>query len=117
VEAVRRWVDTWRDRWPAHDVEALVALYADDALFVSHPFHAPTTAREHIEAVAGGGANVEPWFGEPVVDGERAAVEWRVVIEEEGAPLTYAGTSLLRFREDGLCTEERAVWTMREGRL
>jgi hypothetical protein len=52
-----------------------------------------------------------------VVDGDRAAVEWHVVIEDDGQPVTYAGTSWLRFGEDGLCTEERTVWMMREGRL
>jgi ketosteroid isomerase-like protein len=117
VEApVQRWARTWRERWPEHDVEALVELYAEDAVFVAHPFHPATTPREHIEAVVGGDARVEPWFGEPLVDGGRAAVEWRVVIEEAGDAVTYAGTSLLRFGEDGRCVEERAVWMMREGR-
>jgi len=67
-------IDTRREGWPAHGVEALVALYA------------------------AGEARIEPWFGEPVADGDRIAVEWRVVVEEDGAEVAFAGTSLLRFR-------------------
>jgi hypothetical protein len=33
-----------------------------------------------------------------VADGDRIAVEWRVVVEEDGAEVAFAGTSLLRFR-------------------
>jgi hypothetical protein len=50
-------IDTRREGWPAHGVEALVALYA------------------------AGEARIEPWFGEPVAAGDRVAVEWRVVVE------------------------------------
>jgi hypothetical protein len=45
-------IDTRREGWPAHGVEALVALYA------------------------AGEARIEPWFGEPVAAGDRVAVEW-----------------------------------------
>jgi ketosteroid isomerase-like protein len=37
-EAARRWADVWAQAWPAADVETITALYADDAVFYSHPF-------------------------------------------------------------------------------
>ena len=30
ADAARRWGDTWRDRWPARDLEAVAALYHAD---------------------------------------------------------------------------------------
>jgi hypothetical protein len=43
-------IDTRREGWRAHGIEALVALYA------------------------AGEARIEPWFGEPVVDGDRSTL-------------------------------------------
>ena len=47
--AARIWVDVWARAWPAGDVEAIDALYADDAVFYSHPFRARQAPREYVE--------------------------------------------------------------------
>jgi hypothetical protein len=39
--AARRWAATWTAAWQAHDVEAVVALYADDCVHRSTPFRPP----------------------------------------------------------------------------
>jgi hypothetical protein len=50
-------------------------------------------------------------FGEPVVAGERAAVEWWTVSRSsEGRESTLAGVSLLRFSADGLVAEQYDYW-------
>jgi hypothetical protein len=55
-------------------------------------------------------------FGEPVVDGARAAVDWWGVIRApDGTVQSLAGTSLLRFDDDGLVVEQRDAWAEQEG--
>ena len=58
-----------------------------------------------------------PWFGAPLVDGDRAAVEWWAFAQEGGAEVTLAGISLLRFDPSGLVVEQRDAWAMAEGRV
>ena len=115
--AARRWASEWRDAWIEHDADRIAALYAPGALFLSAPFRKPQDPREYaLQAFADEDA-AEPWFGEPLVDGDRAAVEWRAAITYGGKDHALVGTSLLRFASDGLCTEQRDVWELREGAL
>ena len=110
-EAVRRWVDVWSRGWPSADVEVIAALYASDAVFYSHPFRARQSPREYVEAVFADQAEAECRFGAPLVDGDRAAVDWwGVIISRDGGVETVAGTSLLRFDGDGLVVEQRDAW-------
>jgi ketosteroid isomerase-like protein len=111
AEAARQWVETWSRAWPAADAEAISALYAADALFYSHPFREPQTPRSYVEAVFADQARAECRFGEPVVDGDRAAVDWwGVIVARDGSVETVAGTSLLRFDANGLVVEQRDAW-------
>ena len=56
-------------------------------------------------------------FGEPVVQDDRAAVDWwAVVTSVDGSVETLAGTSLIRFDETGLVVDQRDVWAAHEGR-
>ncbi len=58
----------------------------------------------------------EVWFGEPVVTGDRAAVEYWAILRYEGAEHTLAGTTMLRFDEHGLVLEHRDYWALENGR-
>jgi hypothetical protein len=50
-------------------------------------------------------------FGEPVVDGQRACVEYRAeTLDRDGAPVTLAGAAFAHFDADGLLTEVRDYW-------
>jgi ketosteroid isomerase-like protein len=110
-DAARRWADVWARAWPAADVETITALYADDAVFYSHPFREREAPREYIARVFDEQAEAECRFGVPVVAGDRAAVEWWAAITSaDGSLETIAGTSLLRFGEDGLVVEQRDAW-------
>jgi hypothetical protein len=116
-EAARRWVDAWASGWAALDAGTILAVYAEDCFYLSAPFREPATPREFVEAALAEEAWAEPWFGEPLVDADRAAVEWRAYVRENGTNVTIAGTSLLRFRADGRCVEQRDAWAIGEGRL
>ena len=116
-DAARRWVGAWMRGWRALDAEPIAAVYADECVFLSHPFRDPQAPREYVEWAFAEEEWAEPWFGEPLVDGDRAAVEWRAYVREDGRDVTLAGTSLLRFGDDGLCVEQRDAWAVAEGRI
>ena len=44
----RRWAATWTAAWQAHDVEAVVALYAEDCVHRSTPFRPPHRGRQAV---------------------------------------------------------------------
>jgi ketosteroid isomerase-like protein len=116
-QAVRQWIDGWLNGWRALDPEPIVAVYADDCFFLSHPFREHERPMDFVVRAFSEEESAEPWFGEPIVDGERAAVEWHAYVRESGRDVTLAGTSLLRFREDGQCVEQRDAWAVEDGRI
>ena len=110
-------MDVWSSAWPNGDVGAIAALYADDAVFYSHPFRARQTPLEYVSWAFADQLNAECRFGEPIIAGERAAVDWwAAVTSRDGSVETIAGTSLLRFRSDGLVGEQRDAWASTPGR-
>src|SRR5262249_61902311 len=78
--AARRWADVWSRAWPAADADAIAALYAPDVGFHSHPFRPRQELPEYVASAFAEPASAECRFGEPVVDGERAAVDWSPVL-------------------------------------
>jgi ketosteroid isomerase-like protein len=112
--AARRWRDTWERAWPAKDVEAIVALYSDEVPYRALVFREPDLGvagvRRYLEENFGVEQEIECRFGSPVVDGERAAVEWWASWIEDGQPLTLAGSTFLRFDADGLVVDHRDYW-------
>src|SRR5919109_1831393 len=104
--AARAWVEGWRRAWPARDVDGIASMYADGTVFSSYPFRAADTARSYAERAFGEEDLVRAWFGEPVVSGDRAAVEyWAVLCAEQEQ--TIAGAAFLRFDADGLVCDHR----------
>jgi len=114
--AVRTWVEAWEEGWPSKDVERIASRYQPDAPYRSHPFRDVSTAREYVTRAFGEEELVRCWFGEPIVEGDRAAVEyWAILRTPGGADITIAGHSHLRFDEDGLVADHRDYWTQRDG--
>jgi hypothetical protein len=116
--AARRWTEVWERAWPGADVDAIHALYAADAVFFSQPFRDRQAPRAYVEWAFSEQAAAECRFGEPVVAGDRVAIDWWGAITAlDGSVETIAGTSLLRFSEDGLVVEQRDVWAAADGRV
>jgi len=64
-----------------------------------------------VERVFAEEASAQPQFGEPVVDGDRAVVEWRSRVQlRDGREENLVGVSLLRFNNAGLVDEQRDIW-------
>jgi SnoaL-like domain len=109
--AAKRWRDVWARGWPARDADEIVALYADGAHFQSHPFRAPQAPADYIAPTLAEEESAQCEFGDPIVDGERAAVEWSAETKlKDGVAERLAGVSLLRFDADGLVVEQRDFW-------
>ena len=116
--AARRWAQVWERAWPLADVDAISALYADGAVLYSHPFRDRQAPAEYAAWAFADQAAAECRFGEPVAAGDRAAVDWWAVItDRDGSTQTVAGTSLLRFRDDGLVVEQRDAWADASGSI
>lgn len=56
-------------------------------------------------------------FGEPIVAGTRAAVQWWASWVEGGVPVSMAGVTILRFDESGRVVDHRDYWNQDEDRL
>ena len=97
----------------------MAARYAPNAVFRSHPFREPylgtVGARTYARTALEGEDEIDAWFGDPVVAGERAAVEYWATLLEDGERVTIAGASILRFDAQGLVVEHRDYWTLEPG--
>lgn len=119
--AARRWAEVWQRAWEALDIDAVVALYAPDATLRSQPFRELDRGRDGVRDYVAGAfaeeAAVRAWCGVPVVDGDRASIEWWAALTEDGEEVTLAGTSTLRFDAAGLVIEQRDTWNLAPTRL
>jgi SnoaL-like domain len=110
---IERWLEGWTRGWCEHDVEAIAALYAEDAVFVSEPFREPERPADYAARVFAEEESAEFRFGKPVIDGDRAAIEYWAVID---GVETLFGVAMIRFGEDGRVVEQRDYWSMQSGR-
>jgi uncharacterized protein (TIGR02246 family) len=119
--AARRWPATWTAAWQAHDVEAVVALYAEDCVHRSTPFRPPHRGRQAVrdyvaQAFADEQRIDDVRFDPPVVQGDRACVEYRAsFLDQHGMAMTLAGCAMAQFDADGRITEARDYWHLQEG--
>ena len=114
--AARAWVDAWTRGWRGHDADAVARAYADDAVFRSHPFRDVQAPREYAAQAFADEESADVRFGDPIVDGDRGAVQyWAVIRDREGKEWTLAGTSVLRFASDGRVSYHLDYWTMDDG--
>jgi hypothetical protein len=110
-DAAERWREVWARGWRAGKGDEIVGLYAEGAYFQSHPFRDAQAPADYILPTLAEEESAECEFGEPIVDGGRAAVEWSAETKlRDGGTEKLAGVSLLRFDEDGLVVEQRDFW-------
>jgi SnoaL-like domain len=107
---VQSWLDRYEAAWRAGDPAGIESLFTPDCDFRSHPFRESEDVLEYTRKWFDAEEDVEPRFGEPVVDGDRAAVEYWAPMREDGLELTLAGCIMLRFAPDGRCSQLRDYW-------
>jgi hypothetical protein len=114
--AARAWIEAWGRAWPTGDVEVVAPIYADDAVFYSHPVREHEAPRDYVTWAFAEQASAVCRFGPPIVEGNRAAVDWwAVMTAPDGSEESIAGTSLIRFGADGRVVEQRDVWAIEPG--
>ncbi len=112
-----RWAAAFERAWRVGDGEAAAVLYADDCVFRSHPFRELEDARAYMRRVVPEAEAPEVWFGTPIEDGDRAAVEYRaLLVEPSGDRSTIAGCHVMRFDRDGVVVEARDYWHLEPAR-
>jgi hypothetical protein len=116
VSFARRWAEGYERAWEAGDPDAAAALYAPDCLFRSAPFRGPELPLAYTRRVFPEAEASDVHFGEPVEEGDRAAVEWwATLVTPDGGEQALAGCSLLRFDAEGLVVEARDYWHLEPG--
>ena len=117
--AARRWGDTWQGAWPKGDVAAVSELYHPEVRYAVEPFRqviqGAADLRRYFDEVFAEESELTAWFGQPIVEGERASIEWWATLLENGDAATIVGTSTLRFDAAGLVIEQRDTWNQSAG--
>lgn len=114
-DAARRWRDVWQQGWTDHDPDTILTLYSEEAELRSHPYREQQAPAGYIVPTFAAERSTTCWFGEPIVQGDRAAVEWTAETHLlAGGVERLAGVSLLRFNPDGQVVEHRDIWTTPE---
>lgn len=108
------WADAYRRAWETADAQAAAALFVENANYRSNIFEEPHAGRRGIEdywrTVTAAQSEVTVRMGSPFVDGNRVAVEFWTTMFVSGDEVTLPGCLLLRFDDDGLCTDLREYW-------
>ena len=119
--AASRWISKYTEAWLKRDAKTVASLFAENAVYRSHPFRPEVKGRGEVLEYTVGAFDLdevyEVRFGRPVVEGMRAAVEYWGVMKEDGKDVTIAGCVMLRFGKSGLCEELRDYWILKEGRI
>jgi ketosteroid isomerase-like protein len=120
VAIAHQWLDRLGAAWRDRDPQAAADLFTSEALYRSHPFQPPLRGRAEITGYWASATSsltgLEVTFGDPLVDGDRVAVEWWSVIDEGGQPKTDAGGLFLTF-VDGRCSTLREYWNLTDEAL
>ena len=116
---VADWLDRYRIAWETRDPDAAAALFTEDASYREQPyqdaFQGRSGVHDYWSRVTATQSDVVFRYGEPVTQGDRAAVEWWTTMRNGGVEVTLAGEFWLRFAADGLCRELREYWHFAEG--
>lgn len=118
VAAAHRWARTWQQAWPAGAADEIAALYHADAKYRSSPFGEPHPggAPGYLTEQLAVEQDVQCRFAEPIAAGSKAAVQWWASWIESGEAVTLAGTTVLRFDDDGYVIDHLDYWLQAGGR-
>jgi hypothetical protein len=118
---VPAWIEAYGRAWRERDPDAVVGIFTEDAIYRSSPFREPHIGsngiRAYWEHVTSDQESLDLRFGAPIVEENRAAVEWWAIVEEGGEETTFPGILVLTFASDGRCKELRECWHEHNGRI
>ena len=111
---IEGWLREYFRCWREKDSKALANLFTPEAIYRSSPFREPYRGTEAIQSYWARATHSQKGIvvrvGTPVCEGDRVAVEWWAIWNEEGNPVTLPGCLVLRFSSDKRCEELREYW-------
>lgn len=111
------WIERYAAAWRAADADAAAALFAADASYTSDLFgeglHGRHEIGEYWTQATSSQECLDLRIGTPIVEGDRAAAEWRASFRREGREVELVACLVLRFDRIGLCVELREYWRQR----
>jgi ketosteroid isomerase-like protein len=114
------WIEAYGRAWRERDADAAAAIFTEHAVYRSHPLREPhvgtNAIRDYWRRATSGQEELDLRLGTPIVDGDRAAVEWWAQMRSDGDEVTLPGILYLRFASDGRCEELRETWHVEAGR-
>ena len=119
LQNVDEWARRYARAWETRDADVLDELFTEDASYRAHPFretHVGIAAiRDYWRVATRTQRQAEVRMGQPVVDGDRVAIEWWATLLDDDVEMTLPGCLLLRFAADGRCSELREYWHLEGG--
>ena len=113
---LKDWVEQLRMAWESAEPVRAASLFTEEAVYQNDPFQPPLRGRSEIErywtTATDNQNDLVVTMGEPLLDGNRAVVEWWTTTNKA----TDCGALVLTF--DGeICMSLREYWNLAEGRL
>jgi uncharacterized protein (TIGR02246 family) len=113
-QQVSAFLERYRQTWEAWDVEGFTELFSDQAVYVDHPTDAIAIGKDAVadflrsEGLQQGQVSVE--LGNPIIDGNRVAVEYWVTRTNGNVKATLTGCLLAQLDADGRCARIHEYW-------
>ncbi|WP_084773278.1 nuclear transport factor 2 family protein [Nonomuraea candida] len=95
----------------------LSQLHATGTADIRPPHHGKQAIAGYIAWSFTAESDPRVTFSTPIVDGDQAAIEFRVHARDNGRPITLAGCVFARFDADGLAVRTRDYWHTGDGHL
>ncbi len=111
-EQIQATIETYVDAVGRHDLEATVAVFAPDAVQEDPIGTPPNVGRDAIREFfvkSYAAAFTTTLTGPLLITGDHAAVHFTIDVETGGDPFIVRVIDVMRFDDDGLITEVRAI--------
>ena len=119
--ALEQFLDGHRIAWEERNTDAVLKVFNADAEYRDDPYRpghqGSDGIRKYWTKITSTQADIAVRYGKTITTGNFAAVEWWTTLTNDGAPVTLAGSLILRFADNGLCQELREYFHVTEGNL
>jgi uncharacterized protein (TIGR02246 family) len=120
-DTVTRWVESYLQAWKDKDDVAVGKLFTDDAVYQeipgdeAHTYTGRQAIQQYWRTITAGQSDVTTHYGEPVIQGDRAAVELWITLKGGEKWMTIVETNVLHFAPGGQVRRNVEYWTLRDG--
>ncbi|WP_346114075.1 nuclear transport factor 2 family protein [Nonomuraea maheshkhaliensis] len=117
------WVELYLQAWKDKDDVAVGKLFTRDAVYQEVPgdpgrtFVGRAAIRKYWRGITKGQSDVTTRYGEPVIQGDRAAVELWITLKGGGKWMTIIETNVMTFDRHGRVSRNAEYWTLRQGKF